>query len=137
MTTIYADTSAWGKLVKQEPESDHFSAYVDERLDAGDDFASSALLITEMNRLAERFDIPRTLVSEALTQVNIFLPQMSIYREAGRLPGGDLRSLDAIHLAHCLAIEADVLASYDERQLAAARALGIRTVSPGCSNSDK
>jgi predicted nucleic acid-binding protein len=131
MTTIYADTSAWGKLVKDEPESEALAGYVDARLDAGDDFVSSALIVTEMGRLAERFDIDRGLVADVLDQVNIFTPDLSIYRAAGRLAGSDLRSLDALHLAQCLALDADLLTSYDERQLATARALGIRTISPG------
>jgi len=133
VTTIYVDTSAWGKLVKEEPESSAFAAYVDELLDDGDDFVSSALLVTEMGRLAERFGINRALVADVLDQVNIFTPDLSIYGDAGRLAGSDLRSLDALHLAQCLALDADLLASYDERQLAAARALGIRTISPGAA----
>jgi predicted nucleic acid-binding protein len=103
---------------------------VDELLDDGNDVVSSALLVTEMGRLAERFNIDRTVLADVLDQGNIFTPDFSIYREAGRLAGTDLRSLDALHLAHCIALDADLLASYDSRQLSAARALGIRTVSP-------
>lgn len=131
MTTLYVDTSAWGKLVKEEPESAAFAGYVDGLLDAGNDVISSALLATEMGRLAERFNIDRTVLADVLDQVNIFTPDFSIYRDAGRLAGTDLRSLDALHLAHCIALDADLFASYDSRQLSAARALGIRTVSPG------
>jgi predicted nucleic acid-binding protein len=131
MTTLYVDSSAWGKLVKEEPESAAFAGYVDGLLDDGDNVVSSALLVTEMGRLAERFDVDRAVLADVLDQVNIFTPDLSIYRDAGRLAGTDLRSLDALHLAHCLALDADLFASYDARQLSAARALGIRTVSPG------
>lgn len=130
MTTIYVDTSAWATLVKEEPESETFAGYVDGRLDAGDDFVSSALLMTEMGRLAERFAVDRTVLADALDEVNLFVPDMSVYRDAGRLVGPSLRSLDALHLAHCVALDADLLASYDARLLAAARGLGIRTISP-------
>lgn len=131
MTTVYVDTSAWGKIVKDEPESEAIVRYVDDRLDAGDDFVSSAVLVTEMGRLAERYGVDQTIVADVLDLVNIFTPDMSIFRDAGRLPRADLRSLDALHLAHCIALDVDLLASYDARQIAAARALGIRTVSPG------
>lgn len=131
MTTIYVETSAWAKLVKQGPESANFTRFADDHLVAGGRFVSSALLVTEMQRLAHRFGLDGLAVADALSQVDIFLPQMSVYRAARRLAGANLRSLDALHLAHCLEIGADLLASYDERQKAIARELGIRTVSPG------
>ncbi|WP_142060425.1 PIN domain-containing protein [Pseudonocardia kunmingensis] len=51
------------------------------------------------------------------------------YREAGLLPGRHLRSLDALHVAAALRRDADVMLSYDHRQLAAADAVGLRTLS--------
>ncbi len=41
------------------------------------------------------------------------------------------RTLDAIHVAHCLHIAADLMVSYDDRQIEAAESADIRTVSPG------
>ena len=54
---------------------------------------------------------------------------------AGRLPGRNLRALDAIYLACAQQIGDDLggLVSYDARQIAVAEALGIATVSPGKS----
>ena len=54
---------------------------------------------------------------------------------AGKLPGHRLRSLDAIYVACALRLGDDLtgLVSYDERQIAAADALGISTVSPSAS----
>ena len=46
MTIHYVDASAWAKLLVDEPESGALAAYVDERLAAGETFASSHLLVT-------------------------------------------------------------------------------------------
>ena len=56
---------------------------------------------------------------------------------AGRLPGPNLRTLDAIYIACALQIDNDLggLVSYDARQVAAADALGIATTSPGASST--
>lgn len=51
---------------------------------------------------------------------------------AAVLPGDKLRSLDAIHLAAALRLGSDLTAliSYDDRMLAAARALRIPVATP-------
>lgn len=51
---------------------------------------------------------------------------------AGGLPDPILRSLDAIHVAAALAVAPlDGFVTYDERQAAAARLAGLRTLAPG------
>ena len=131
MTTIYVDASSWCKLLKEELESTSLAIFVDDALDRGDEFVSSSLLVTEVLRMAERYHIDRLLAFSTLSQVNLVLPEMSVYRAAGLLSGDTLRTLDAIHVAHCLDIAADVMVSYDDRQIQAATDAGIRTVSPG------
>lgn len=54
----------------------------------------------------------------------------SLFHEAGLLPGTHLRSLDALHLATALHVDADTLVAYDTRLLEAARSLGLGTHSP-------
>ena len=50
---------------------------------------------------------------------------------AGRYEGS-MRALDAIHVASAEAVGAvDVFVTYDERQAAAARLAGLRTIAPG------
>jgi uncharacterized protein len=51
---------------------------------------------------------------------------------AGMLPQPMLRSLGAIHVASALVGGAEEFLTYDERQAEAARAIGLRVVSPGC-----
>lgn len=55
----------------------------------------------------------------------------SLYHEAGVLPDGRLRSLDALHLAVAVRLEVDVLATYDDRMRQAAEGLGLTVVAPG------
>jgi predicted nucleic acid-binding protein len=47
------------------------------------------------------------------------------------LASASLHTLDAIHLASALRVEADELVAYDLRLLEAARGQGMRVVSPG------
>lgn len=131
MTPVYVETSAWAKLVKDEPESAALADFADAHLDAGEHLVSSMLLETEMYRLAARFDLRRTDVADALSQVDLFLPAATVFRSAGILPGESLRSLDALHVAHCLELGVSAMLSYDARQIEAAEKVGIKTLSPG------
>ncbi len=77
-----------------------------------------ATAIGRARQLVDRFDLVR--IDDALLDA------------ASLLPVDDLRSLDAIHLAAAQRLGSDlsVLVSYDDRMLAAARALGIEVSSP-------
>ena len=51
---------------------------------------------------------------------------------AGALAEPSLRALDAIHVASAVDLEPiEAFVTYDERQAAAARLAGLRTMSPG------
>lgn len=126
---IYLDTSAALKLVRAEAESAAASGFVGERTD----LVSSTLLAVEARRGILRND------SAALPRVDIFLSRVdmigisdAVLESAGRFPDPLLRSLDAIHLATALLVreELDVLLSYDDRLVAAAKAHDIPTASP-------
>jgi predicted nucleic acid-binding protein len=49
---------------------------------------------------------------------------------ARRLGPSSLRSLDAIHLASALAVDADVVLTYDDRLAEAVESHGLRTLAP-------
>lgn len=55
-------------------------------------------------------------MGELLARVALVEPQRSLFHEAGLLPGASLRSLDALHLATALRIDAAVVVAYDVRQ---------------------
>lgn len=125
----YVDTSAFVKLLVAEDHSEALRAWLDGRR-----AVSSDLLRTEARRAV--LDEPagvRRRCEELLPAVASVRLRASVLDRAGKMPVRQLRSLDAIHLAAAQEFE-DALAgivSYDRRQLDAAAALGIVTVSPG------
>ena len=122
----YVETSAAAKLLVEEEESARLAAH----LDGLDEPPVSCLVLeTELRRLAVRLDLPQSAVTTLLDRFDLLETDRSLYREAGMLPGRHLRSLNALHVAAALRWDADVMLSYDQRQLAAAEAAGLRTLS--------
>lgn len=126
--TVYLDTSAATKFLVHEQESDALARYLDG-LANDEDLVSSALLETELRRVAVREDVSQESVSAILARVGLVEPTRSLFHEAGLLPGGTLRSLDALHLATALRLDAVVVA-YDRHMLESARSLGLDVLSP-------
>lgn len=124
MSVHYVDSSAWVKLVVDEPESQALVRWVDERLTAGDHLVSSHVLVTELHRAARRAGASATAVSAALSVLGLSLPSPATYRTAGLMPGS-IRSLDALHVATAVELGADSFVTFDERQGAAAQGAGI------------
>lgn len=126
---IYLDTSAFLKLVKPEPETAAFEAFVDGR----SDFVASALLAIEARRGALR-RAPRSLprVDLLLRDVELVAMSPAIVESASRLPDPLLRSLDAIHLATAILLRSDLelFVTYDSRLADAAAAYGVPTAGP-------
>ncbi len=128
--TVYLDTSAAAKLVVDEAESAALAEHLDRLVIDGVRLMSSVLLETELRRLAVREDLPQASVSEILERIDLLEPDRSLYYQAGILPGRRLRSLDALHVAAAVRVEADVFIAYDERQCQAADSIGLRVLSP-------
>ncbi|MBA3865484.1 MAG: type II toxin-antitoxin system VapC family toxin [Solirubrobacterales bacterium] len=136
MAVLYADASALVKLIRDEPGSADLRSYLD-----GADLVSSELVLTEIPRAVRRAaaqdtDLPldRLLerAGELVDAVALCPLDHVLLGAAGALVEPALRALDAIHIVAAvglLPIEAFV--TYDERQAAAARLAGLRTVAPG------
>jgi uncharacterized protein len=132
---FYADASALVKLVRNEPESDSLRAFL-----ADADLVSCELVLTELPRAIRRAAAhdPRlpleTLIGRAGDLLDAFalLPlDRDLLGAAGALMEPALRALDAIHVAAAVNLSPlDGFVSYDERQSAAARLAGLRTVQP-------
>jgi uncharacterized protein len=93
---------------------------------------TSALAVVEVERAA-RIRAGTDAVVDArklIGRFDLVAPTHDILRRAARLAGGGLRSLDAVHLASALAVDATVLVAYDARLRAAAEAAGIDTTAP-------
>jgi predicted nucleic acid-binding protein len=118
------DTSAAAKLLVDEAESEALAAYLDRTADE-QELVSSALLETELRRLAMRLQLDQSMVTDLLARVDLVDPPRSLFHEAGLLPGTHLRSLDAIHLATALRVDSETLVAYDARLLDAARFVGL------------
>ncbi len=127
--THYLDASAAAKRLVAERESAALARYLDG-LDDSVALVSSALLETELRRLAVRLDLDQAAVTALLSRVDLIDPSRSLFHEAGLLPGPGLRSLDALHLATALRFDDPTVVAYDSRLLHAAAALGLRTASP-------
>lgn len=125
---LYLDTSAVVKLLIAEKESLALRDYIGDR-----EWVSSALLRTELIRALARVDpsvMPRAL--DLLERPGLLAVGTRVLDTAARLSPPSLRSLDAIHLASAQELRDELTAfvAYDDRLLAAASALGMRTASP-------
>ncbi len=113
----------------EESESDALVAFLERALGDGDSVGSSLLLEKELRRAGIRLSIPQERVTSVLKRLELLVPDGDVYRTAGLLPGA-LRSLDALHVAAALRWGADGVMTYDERQAAAARAVGLSVAAP-------
>jgi hypothetical protein len=118
------------KLLKDEPESDAIKTYLNALAKNEDGIASSTLLETELRRAAVRQGVAQTTVTAVLDRLDVFDLSRGMFTEAGVLPEVNLRSLDALHVVAALRIGADVMVSYDLRQIEAAQSAGLHTASP-------
>jgi uncharacterized protein len=127
--TVYLDASAAAKLLVDEAESEALAAYLDRTIEE-QELVSSALLETELRRLATRLELEQSMVTDLLARVDLVDPPRSLFHEAGLLPGTHMRSLDALHLATALRVDSDTFVAYDTRLLDAARSVGLSVHSP-------
>ena len=138
MPLFYADASALVKLVREEPETAALNAFVDNA-----DLVSSALILTEVPRAIRRAaahdpELPLCdLLARAgdLVEAIALLPlDRELLAAAGAISEPALRALDAIHVVAALDLSPlDAFVSYDQRQSAAARLAGLRTVAPAAA----
>jgi predicted nucleic acid-binding protein len=132
---FYADTSALVKLVRGEPESKALRAFLE-----ASDIVSCELVLTELPRAIRRavshdsrlpLDALIDRAGELLDAVALLPLDRDLLAAAGALAEPALRALDAIHLVAAVVLSPiDAFVTYDERQSAAARLAGLRTVQP-------
>jgi predicted nucleic acid-binding protein len=133
---VYLDASAVVKLVLDEPESEPLRAYLD-----GADLVSCELLLTEVPRAIWRaaarddglpVDLLLSRAEQAIDSAALATLDRGLLRAAGSLAEPGLRALDAIHVATAIGLlPLEAFVTYDERQAAAARLAGLRTMAPG------
>jgi hypothetical protein len=128
---LYVDASALVKLVVTEPESEALR----ELLASRDDLVTSAVAVVEVVRAARRASSSSKVLARAravVRSVHLLAVDLRVLDRAGDLEPDTLRTLDAIHLASALSVDADLEAMvvYDRRLAAAAEDAGIRVLSP-------
>jgi predicted nucleic acid-binding protein len=132
---VYADASALVKLVRDETESAALRTYL-----RGADLVSSELVLTEIPRAVRRAaaldpDLP---LDQLLRRTGTLMEALALrpldralLSAAGALAEPALRALDAIHVAAAADLDPiEAFVTYDERQAAAARLAGLRTMAP-------
>jgi len=136
VTVFYADASALVKLVREEAESGALRAYLD-----GADLISSELVLTEVPRAVRRavahdprlpIDLLLERAGELVDALALRPLDRALLAGAGALAEPALRALDAVHVASAADLgPIEAFVTYDERQAAAARLAGLRTMAPG------
>jgi predicted nucleic acid-binding protein len=140
---FYLDASAVVKLVVEEPETKALRTFID-----GADLVSCELVLTEVPRAIrraaardERLPLDAMIARAGQTIDSLALSPLDrgLLLAAGALAEPVLRALDAIHVAAAVDLgPIDAFVTYDDRQAAAARLVGMRTMSPdpGASAGD-
>jgi predicted nucleic acid-binding protein len=123
------------KVARDEPESPALRKFI-----ADADLVSCELVLVELPRAIRRASSadPRLPLDKLLERATELLESLgmlpldrSLLLAAAALPEPAVRALDAIHVAAAVALSPmDAFVSYDERQAAAARLAGLRTVRP-------
>jgi predicted nucleic acid-binding protein len=136
VAVFYADASALVKLVREEAESGFLRTYLEDA-----DLVSSELVLTEIPRAIRRAisqnpTLPGELLLERAGELIDTLALRPLDRAllggAGAFAEPALRALDAIHIASAVDLDPiEAFVTYDERQAAAARLAGLRTMAPG------
>jgi len=128
---IYLDSSALVKLVFEEPESDALANWLAERQDLPK--VSSELSSIEVLRACRRVDDGAVMAArQLLAGLDLFPMTGNIIEQAAVVGPGELRSLDAIHVATAMTVAASssVFVAYDIRLSAAAQEAGLEVAAP-------
>lgn len=136
MARFYVDSSALIKRAVEEVESDALEEELSFGVERGHVLIASSLAWVEVTRALrsrlgfENPDDIRLLADVALSGISEGVMDGAVVALARRLSPVTLRSVDAIHLATAVLLDADVVIAYDQRLIEGARELGLRTRSP-------
>lgn len=130
MTALYLDSSAFVKVLVEEPESGALRAFLASNPARR---VSSTLLRAEALRAVRNLGSDTlTAIREGLRRVDLIGIDDRILDVAGTMEPRIPRTLDAIHLATALTLgdDLDAIVTYDDRMTDAARLLGLSTLRP-------
>ncbi len=122
---VYLDASVAVAVIKQEAGSTEVSEQLDSLADDTHLIVSGRLLETEMRRIAKRLGISMAAVDSTMDALAIVEHEKSDFRRAGNFDSANLGSLNALHLATALRVQADVMLTRDRFLAAACEAEGL------------
>lgn len=122
---VYLDASVAVTAIKDEPGSAETRRLLDGLADESHLVLSGRLLETEMRRTANRLGISMAAVDSTLDALAVVEHEKSDFRRAGTFQMRNLGSLDALHLATALRVQADVMLTRDRSLAAACKAEGL------------
>jgi len=129
VTGVYLDTSAVGRVLLGEPDSQAVLA----ALSRFDQHVASRLLRIELRRLALRHDL-LDHADQLLSAIALVPMDEATLEAAETVPPNGVATLDAIHLASALRLAADVLIdavlTHDTRLAEGARHHGLEVLAP-------
>ncbi len=126
---IYLDASALVTWVARRKHVDALEEYVAEGVTQT---CTSTIGLVETVRTCDRLGtFPRLMTT--LLDDHVEIPLTARVRDAAAYFAGQVRSLDAIHIASAelLGSELDALVTYDKRMAKAARGAGLPVATPG------
>jgi predicted nucleic acid-binding protein len=132
VSVVYVDSSALLKRVVVEAESTALRELLRETAGAGHLLTASSIAWLEVWRSLRRAAASDVagLTDAAFSGVAEFPLTNGLVVRARRVGDDHLRSLDALHLASAIGVQADVMVTYDERLAAASRLVGMTVRSP-------
>lgn len=129
MPATYLDSSAIVKLAVEEPESGALRRFLRRRRP----LVSSALARMEVLRALLLEGEPGVARGRTvLARLDLIRVSDSVLNAAGVLLPGQVRFLDAVHLATAAQLGGDLrqLVTYDDGMIDAARAIGLKVATP-------
>lgn len=132
---VYLDSSALIKRVVAEAESEVLADALDDCAVQGDALVSSSLAWIEVTRaLQAREDLSEPvelgILDDAMAGVAEHPISPEVVALARRVTPPVLRTLDAIHLASAIVLDADIVIAYDKRLTDACTAHGFEVLAP-------
>lgn len=135
---IYADSSALIKRAVQEAESEALEAALEQGVTDDAALVASSLAWVEVSRALRTLsggDIHDKDIAEAVEVALSGVAERPLTEDvislARRVAPPALRTLDAIHLATAILLDADIVLTYDDRLTDACRHNGLATTAPG------
>lgn len=133
---VYVDSSALLKRVIAEPESEQLRVVLNGHAAEQAVLVSSRLASIEVSRaLQVRFGTGYAAAADFVDDAMSGIAEYSIGDEvvslSRRLNPNRLRTLDAIHVASAMLLDADLLITYDDRMADAGQQNGLRCAAPG------